>query len=140
MGSIVYVVFFASAGAGLDVPLLVRLWPVAIALAVTRGLVTFTSARISSAIARDSRELKTWSWTPLIAQAGLTQGLAGLVEREFPTFGSPFRALIMATLAINAIVGPILFKLALDRTKETRSGVPSLPDLGDEAAGAPAPT
>ena len=36
-GSIVYVVFFATAGADLDVPLLGRLWPMALALAVTRA-------------------------------------------------------------------------------------------------------
>ena len=57
----------------------------------------------------------------LIAQAGLTQGLAGNVAREFPTFGPQFRALVIATLAINAIFGPIFFKLALDRSRESRA-------------------
>lgn len=128
MGSIVYVVFFASAGASLDVPLLMNLWPVAVALAVARGLVTFAGARASSKLARDIPALEKWSWASLIAQAGLTQGLAGLIEREFPTFGSPFRALVMATLAINAIIGPILFKLSLDRSKETREATPLMLD------------
>ncbi|MBX3225459.1 MAG: sodium:proton exchanger [Labilithrix sp.] len=131
MGAIVYVVFFASAGADLDVPLLVELWPVALFLSLTRALATFGGARASSWLARDDAKLKAWSWAPLIAQAGLTQGLAGLVEREFPSFGVPFRALVIATLAINAVVGPILFKIALDRSNETRSATP-LPE-GDEA-------
>lgn len=126
MGAIVYVVFFASAGADLDVPLLVDLWPIALALAATRGAVTIAGARASSWIAKDELKLRAWSWAPLIAQAGLTQGLAGLVEREFPTFGAPFRALVIATLAINAIIGPILFKLALDRSNEARSAIAPL--------------
>lgn len=133
MGAIVYVIFFASAGADLDVPLLVNLWPVALVLAFTRGLVTVGAARISSVLARDDEMLKRWSWAPLIAQAGLTQGLAGVVEREFPTFGPPFRALVMATLALNAIVGPIFFKLALDRAKEAKSALPSLSETAGEA-------
>ena len=133
MGAIVYVVFFASAGADLDVPLLVDLWPIALALAATRAIGTIGGARASSWLAKDEPKLRTWSWAPLIAQAGLTQGLAGLVEREFPTFGAPFRALVIATLAINAIIGPILFKLALDRSNETRSAAAPLPE-GEEAA------
>lgn len=126
MGAIVYVVFFASAGADLDVPLLVALWPVALALAVSRAGITFAGARLSSTLAKDSSTLKRWSWTSLIAQAGLTQGLASLVAREFPTFGEPLRALVMATLAINAVIGPILFKLALDRASESQAAMPAL--------------
>jgi Kef-type K+ transport system membrane component KefB len=133
MGAIVYVVFFASAGADLDVPLLVALWPVALALALSRGLVTFASARVSSRIARDPAVLKQWGWTSLIAQAGLTQGLAGLVEHEFPAFGTPLRGLVMAVLAINAIIGPILFKLGLDRASETQDALPALPTVPEAA-------
>jgi hypothetical protein len=126
MGSIVYVVFFATAGADLDVPLIVSLWPVALLLAAVRGAVTFGAARTASAIAKDEPALARWTWAPLLAQAGLTQGLANLVAREFPGFGPPLRALVLATLAINAIVGPIAFKLALDRARESREGAPPL--------------
>jgi len=120
MGSTVYVVFFASAGVDLDIPLLLGLWPIALLLASSRAIVTVAGARLSSAIAKDDDTLRRWSWAALIAQAGLTQGLAGTVAREFPTFGPSFRALVIATLAINAVVGPIVFKLALDRTRESK--------------------
>ena len=120
MGSTVYVVFFASAGADLDIPLLLNLWPVALLLAASRSVVTIVGARAASRIARDEPSLARWSWAALIAQAGLTQGLAGQIAREFPTFGPPFQALVIATLAINAIIGPIFFKLALDRTRESK--------------------
>jgi Kef-type K+ transport system membrane component KefB len=135
MGSTVYVVFFATAGADLDIPLLAELWKVAIVLALVRGLGTVVAARVSSKLARDEATLARWSWTGLIAQAGLTQGLAGAVARDFPTFGPPFRALVIATLAINAVVGPILFKLALDRARESKEAT-LLAD--EEGEGAPA--
>ncbi len=134
MGSIVYVVFFASAGAELDIPLLVNLWPVALVLAASRGAITVGASRLSSVIARDQPPLSRWSWAPLIAQAGLTQGLAGVVAVEFPAFGQPFRAMVLAVLAINAVVGPIAFKLALDRAKESKDALPAL----EESEGAPA--
>jgi Kef-type K+ transport system membrane component KefB len=131
MGGVVYVVFFAIAGADLDIPLLRSLWPVALLLGGARAIVTFGAQRLSGKLARDEPLLKRWAWTTLVAQAGLTQGLGGVVEREFPSFGTPLRALVIANVAINAIVGPILFKLALDRAKETKAPTVSLGDADE---------
>lgn len=127
-GGIVYVVFFASAGAHLDVPLLRQLWPVAILLCGTRALLIFVLSRISSRMARDVPSVRVWGWAPLISQAGLALGLAAVVAREFPSFGPGFRALAIATVALNEMVGPILFKVALDRARETKAPIPSLSD------------
>ena len=53
-----------------------------------------------------------------------------LIAREFPSIGTGFRALAIATVAINEMVGPVLFKLALDRTGETsRVQAPSFPSM-----------
>ncbi len=120
-GAVVYVVFFASAGAHLDLPLLKQLWVVALLLAGSRALVTWVAARVSSRLANDPPVLRTWAWAPLISQAGLTLGLSAMIARDFPAFGAGFRALAIATVAINEMVGPILFKLALDRNGESRA-------------------
>lgn len=120
-GGVVYVLFFATAGAELDIPLLRNLWPLALMLAGVRAVTTYGAARLSSRIAKDEPVLRKWLWTALIAQAGLTQGLASVIEREYPSFGAPFRALVIANVALNAIVGPILFKRALDRAGESKS-------------------
>ena len=127
-GSVVYVVFFATAGAHLDLALLRTLWPVAVIFAGSRALVTWGAGRVASKIAGDPPVLKTWGWAGLVSQAGLTLGLSSVIEREFPLFGTPFRALAIATVALNEMIGPVLFKLALDRTGEvSRDAVPSLP-------------
>lgn len=120
-GAVVYVVFFASAGAHLDVPLLRELWKVAVLLASVRALATFVAARVSSHVAKDPRPVKTWGWAALVSQAGLTIGLSAVIARQFPSFGEGFRALAVATVAINELIGPVLYKLSLDRAKETRS-------------------
>jgi hypothetical protein len=44
-----------------------------------------------------------------------------VIIRAFPQFGEQFRSLVIATVAINEVVGPIIFKLALDRSGETHS-------------------
>jgi Kef-type K+ transport system membrane component KefB len=128
-GSVVYVLFFATAGADLDLQLLRRLWPIAVALSVMRTVVTYGSGRLASRLADDPPVVKKWGWSGLVSQAGLALGVAAVIERTFPVLGSGFRALSIATVALNEMVGPVLFKLALDRSGESsRAARPSLAD------------
>ena len=118
--SLVFIVFFAIAGAHLDVPLLRALWPIALALSSARALVTIVTARWASHVAQDAPIIRRWGWSSLVSQAGLTLGLSVVIVRAFPEFGEGFRALVIATVALNEMVGPVLFKFALDRTGESQ--------------------
>ncbi len=118
-GSVVFVVFFATAGAHLDIPLLQRSWPVAVALCVTRILFTMIAGRISGRLAEDAPILKRWGWSSLVSQAGLALGLSVVIAKAFPSFGDGFRSLAIAAVALNEMIGPVLFKFALDRAGET---------------------
>jgi Kef-type K+ transport system membrane component KefB len=118
--SLVFVVFFAIAGAHLDLPLLRALWPIALALSVARALVTISTAHWASRVARDPPVIRRWGWSSLVSQAGLTLGLSVVIVRTFPEFGEGFRSLVIATVALNEMVGPVLFKYALDRAGESR--------------------
>jgi Kef-type K+ transport system membrane component KefB len=134
MGSIVYVVFFATAGAALDLPLLYKLWSVALILFFGRMILTVGANVVACRMAHDPPVLKRWGWTGLIAQAGVVLGLAVTIEREFPKFGPPFRALAIATVALNQLIGPVLFKFALDRSGESsRDPEPSRSSLAPPA-------
>lgn len=116
---VVFVVFFATAGAHLNLPLVAKLWPLALALCAVRALVTVGSAYGASKLTRDPPLLRRWGWSALISQAGLTLGLCVVVARTFPTWGPEFQSLVIASVAINEVVGPVMFKLALDRARET---------------------
>lgn len=118
-GAVVFVVFFATAGAHLDLRLLAQIWPIALTLAATRAVITVIGQRVSSHLAKDTPLLKRWGWSSLISQAGLTLGLSVVIESAFPSLGKSFASLVVATVAINEVVGPVVFKLALDRAKET---------------------
>ncbi len=129
-GTVVYVVFFATAGADLDVPLLRLMWPVALLMAGSRAGVTWLGSVVAGRLAKDSPVVRKWGWSGLISQAGLALGLSVLIAKDFPSFGPPFRSLAVATIALNEMIGPILFKLALDRSGETsHAAVPSLSSL-----------
>lgn len=118
-GSVVFVVFFATAGAHLDIPLLQRSWPVAVALCLSRTLFTMGVNRVSTRLADDAPVLRRWGWSSLVSQAGLALGLSVVIANAFPSFGEGFRSLAIAAVAINEMIGPILFKFALDRAGET---------------------
>lgn len=122
-GSVVYVVFFATAGAHLNIPLLKKMWVVALVLFVARLATSVGVSALASRIAGDPPVLRRWAWSGLVSQAGLALGVAALIANAFPGFGPDFRSLAIASVAVNEMVGPILFKLALDRGGET-SGTP----------------
>src|SRR5260221_7271890 len=122
-GNVVYVVFFATAGAHLDLPLVRELWPVALYLGGLRALTTWGAHRLGARLAKDEPIVRRWGWASLVSQAGLTIGMAMIVERSFPSFGAGFRSLAIANVALNEFVGPVLFKLALDRTGESGRGI-----------------
>lgn len=122
-GGVVFVVFFGNAGAHLNLPLLKQLWPFAVTLCASRAVASYVAARISSRLAGDEPVLRKWGWSSLVSQAGFALGLAVIIAKTFPTIGAGFRDLAIAAVALNEMVGPVLFKLALDRAGETRKEV-----------------
>jgi Kef-type K+ transport system membrane component KefB len=125
MGSVVFVLFFATAGAELDVPLLKQLWPIALALCAGRALFTYVAAQLSSRLANDPPAVRKWGWSSLVSQAGLALGLGVVVKNSFPSVGDGFGSLVIAAVAINEMIGPVLFKMALDKTGETDRRAPA---------------
>lgn len=125
MGSVVFVLFFATAGAHLDIPLLKQAWAIALALCFMRTVFTYGAARLSSRLANDPPVVRKWGWSSLVSQAGLALGLGVVVEAAFPGIGSSFRSLVIAAVAINEMIGPVLFKMALDKTGETDRSEPA---------------
>ncbi|MCS6901504.1 MAG: cation:proton antiporter [Polyangiaceae bacterium] len=119
LSSVVFVLFFTSAGAHLDLPLLGKMWPVALLLAGSRVVIAVITSKLSGHLVDDHPMVKKWGWSPLISQAGLTLGLVLILERTFPAFGADLRSLGVATVAINEMIGPVIFKFGLDRAGET---------------------
>jgi Kef-type K+ transport system membrane component KefB len=121
LGSIVYVVFFAGAGAHLDLTVLKKLWPVALLLCASRAGITVFANGLATRIAKEGAAVRKWGWSSLVSQAGIALGIGAVIARTIPSVGGGIRSLVLATVAINEMIGPILFKLALDRTGESRA-------------------
>jgi Kef-type K+ transport system membrane component KefB len=114
----VFVVFFALSGATIDVMAMVVLLPVLVPLTLVRGAAIWTGTRLGGRWARLPGDVSRNLWLGLVSQAGVAIGLASVVAEVFPTFGAELRTLLLALIALNQLVGPILFRRALVKAGE----------------------
>jgi hypothetical protein len=55
-----------------------------------------------------------------VGQAGIAVGLGTIIENTFPgEIGTSFKTILIASVVINELLGPILFKYILIRAKES---------------------
>jgi Kef-type K+ transport system membrane component KefB len=121
-GAPVFVVFFALAGAAMAVKDVVAIWPLVLPIVLVRAAGIWLGCRVGGRWARVPRETGSLVWMGLISQAGVAIGLATVIAEVYPTRGAPIRTLFLATLAVNQIVGPILFRMALVKGGEMEGG------------------
>lgn len=114
----IFAVFFALAGAKLHLHDLATLWPYALAIFACRALALGVGARIGTRLAKSEPEVQKWLSLGLIPQAGVSVGLAQLVATHFPAWGGSARALILAVITLNELLGPVLLRTALVRAGE----------------------
>jgi Kef-type K+ transport system membrane component KefB len=125
-----YLVFFALAGAKLDLNALYNLaLPVAI-IVMTRATSFFVMNKVAMAGPNVEPIIKKTAWLGLLPQAGLALALAELVRRTFPEFGDEAFALVVGVVATNELVAPVILRIALLRSGEAGRR----PDSGDAAS------
>ncbi len=119
----VLIVFFVAVGASLQLDALATVGVAAIGLSIVRvGLIRFGSVagmRVSGVEPAVGKH----AWTGLISQAGITLGFAAVVATEFPGWGNQVQLLLVGSLAIHELVGPILFRHGLTRAGELEADV-----------------
>lgn len=114
----VMILFFATAGASLNLKALVTLWPFALALAGARMLVTFAASYWGHAMAHDPPAWRTRSHAAFISQAGVTLGMANLVAQQLGATGQQIALLTVAVVGVNELIGPVAFKWVLVRQRQ----------------------
>jgi Kef-type K+ transport system membrane component KefB len=116
----IYVIFFAISGASLKVEALETMWHWALLLVGLRAVFVYLSSYMGGRLSSDPRQFQIASGLGFMTQAGVSLGLAKLIADRFPSFGPELATLLVATIAINQIVGPVAFKYALSMVAETK--------------------
>jgi Kef-type K+ transport system membrane component KefB len=130
----IYVVFFTLSGVGLDLASLRLMWPLALGFVALRCLLIYTTTWAGTRIAGEDPVIRRVSWTAFLAQAGVSLGLAELVATRYPEMGERIKTVVLATIAINQLIGPPLFKLALKKAGEIGRAVEEDEGAGGELA------
>lgn len=114
----VYVMFFAISGASLDLSALKTGWILAMICVILRAALKFTGTYVGARLSKEGPGVQKYSWLGFISQAGVALGMAIVIEGTFPDWGGEFKALVLAIIAINQIIGPVLLQRLLIRVNE----------------------
>lgn len=114
----VFVVFFALSGAKIPLDTVAALLPLVVPLAVVRAGGIWAGIQLGGRWAGVSVPERRYAWMGLISQAGVAIGLATIVAQAYPERGAQLGGMLLALIAINETVGPILFRRALAASGE----------------------
>ncbi|OFW07454.1 MAG: hypothetical protein A3I61_19605 [Acidobacteria bacterium RIFCSPLOWO2_02_FULL_68_18] len=120
----VLVVFFVAVGASLRLDALATIGLSALALSGVRLGFIRLGVRVGVKLSALPEPVGRYAWTGLVSQAGITLGFASLIATEFPGWGSQVQLLLVASIAIHELVGPLLFRRGLALAGELDAQVP----------------
>lgn len=114
----IFVVFFALSGAKIDLGQVAPLLPLVLPLAVVRMAALWGGVRLGARWAGTSGEEGRYVWMGLVSQAGVAIGLAAILAEAYPGLGPYLAGMLLALIAVNETIGPILLRRALTRAGE----------------------
>ncbi|HTV21306.1 MAG TPA: cation:proton antiporter [Polyangiaceae bacterium] len=114
----VYILFFAGAGANLHLDVLWVVGLPAVLFVLVRAGGLLAGAAIGARIAEAPPVVRRYAGFGLLPQAGLALALSLLFAKTFPEFGAEAGALTLGVVAINEMVAPAVYRLALVRSGE----------------------
>ena len=117
----VYVVFFTLAGAKLHLDELRQVALFALGLVIVRGFAMFSGTKVGARFGKADEATQAFGWMGFVSQAGVSILLAAIVGNRFGELGRSLETLIIGGVAINELIGPVLFKLGLSLAGETSS-------------------
>lgn len=114
-----YALFFAVAGADLDLTVMPSVWQIGTLIILARMVFIYGSTYLGALASGALPVIRHYAWMGFLAKAGVTLGLANIVRDRFEPWGTQVAAIIIAMVAVNQLVGPALFRFALVRAGET---------------------
>jgi len=117
-GPYVYIVFFTLTGARISLDVVTSLWYITLFLFGARVIAMIIASVAGSLAAGDPPLFVKTSWMSFITQAGISLGLATVIGTAFPGWGGGLTTILISVIVMNEILGPPLFKWALNLVRE----------------------
>ncbi len=115
-----YAIFFVIAGADLDVTSIPEMGALGLVYLLARAIGKFLGARLGARRLNMDPKVQQYLGFALMAQAGLAVGLMLTVEARYPEYGPIIKTVILSSVAIYEMFGPISARFAIVRSGEAR--------------------
>ena len=129
----IYIVFFTSLGAGLDLAATWSLLPAAVAVCAARALGYWVSAWVGGRHGGEPEAVRRLAWLGYLPQAEVTLALVLVAASALPEVGASIIAMGTAVVTLNVLLGSVGLGVALDRAGEA-GGVATTTGEGDESS------
>ena len=114
----VYLLFFTLAGASLDIKVLVSVGLLGLGYITARAFGKVVGATLGATAVKADPMVKKYLGFTLLPQGGISIGLSTIVAQELPQYSVAITTVIMFSVFVYEISGPIFAKMALKKAGE----------------------
>lgn len=114
----VYVLFFTLAGASLDLSILLSVGAMGIAYIFARAGGKMLGAAVGAKMVKAPETVSKYLGLALLSQGGVSIGLSVLVRQMLPEYSVAITTIIMFSVLIYEVSGPIFAKIAIEKAGE----------------------
>lgn len=114
----VYILFFTLAGASLDLSVLLQVGLLGISYVIARALGKMLGAWVGAKSVKADPKVTQNLGYALLPQGGISIGLLVLVRRHLPAYAMAISTIIMFSVLIYEVTGPIFAKIAIQKAGE----------------------
>ncbi|MBT3394053.1 MAG: cation:proton antiporter [Waddliaceae bacterium] len=115
---IIIVLFFALAGARLQIALIPQVWHLVLMYVATRWCGKVFGGMLGARISKAPKVVQKYVGLGLVPQAGVAIGLIYIVKDIIPEISATITAIVLASIVFDEIIGPIGTEIALIKSKE----------------------
>lgn len=114
----VYVLFFTLAGASLDLSIFVQIGMMGVAYVIARASGKMFGAWVGAKSVNADPMVTKYLGLGLLPQGGISIGLLVLVRQQLPQYAMAISSIIMFSVLIYEVSGPIFAKIAIEKAGE----------------------
>lgn len=110
--------FFTFAGASLDLSVLASIGGLGVVYAFSRAIGKISGATLGAKMVGSEKTITRWLGLALLPQGGISIGLSMIVARELPMYATEIITVILFSVLVFEISGPILAKISITKAGE----------------------
>ncbi len=114
----IYLLFFTLAGAGLDLKILLSVGAIGIGYIFARAGGKLIGSYIGAKAVNAKDVIRKYLGLTLLPQGGVSIGLSMIVRKELPQFSNAITTVVLFSVLIFEISGPIFSKIAIQKAGE----------------------